>query len=81
MTMGDANPSTSTSPEEPSMGLLSGVLPSNHRHDPFWGLEGRGVRRRRRLRRLQALLACLGLGAMLLLVLAGPAAYRVPPLF
>jgi hypothetical protein len=61
------------------MGLLSGVLP-NHR-DPHWDLEGRGVRRRRRLRRAQALLAWIDLTGMLLLVLVGPAPFHLPNLF
>lgn len=65
--------------EEPSMGLLSGVLPS--RRDPFWDVEGRGVRRRRLLRRVQAFLAWIDLGAMLLLVLAGPPPFHLPALF
>jgi hypothetical protein len=62
------------------MGLLTGVLPRRG-HDPYWDLEGKGVRRRRRLRRLQAIFAWIDLGAMLLLVLAGPAAFRMPALF
>jgi hypothetical protein len=57
------------------MGLLSGVLP-NHR-DPFWDLEGRGVRRRRRLRRAQAFLAWLCLAAVVLLVVVGPAPFHL----
>jgi hypothetical protein len=67
--------------EELSVGLLSGVLPNNHHHDPFWDLEGRGVRRRRRLRKLQAFLAWIALGAMLLLTLIGPPAFHVHALF
>jgi hypothetical protein len=61
------------------MGLLAAVHP--RRHDPFWDLEGRGVRRRRRLRRLQALLAWVDLGAIALLALAGPATFRIADLF
>ncbi len=57
------------------MSLLSGVLPK--RHDPHWDLEGRGVRRRRALRRLQAALAWVDLGAMLLLAVVGPQAFRL----
>ncbi len=57
------------------MSLLSGVLPRHH--DPHWDLEGRGVRRRRALRRLQATLAWIDLGAMLLLAIAGPHAFRL----
>ena len=61
------------------MSLLSGVLP--RQRDPFWDLDGRGVRRRRRLRRAQAVLAWLDLGAMLLLVVAGPPAFHLHRLF
>lgn len=57
------------------MSLLTGVLPK--RRDPNWDLEGRGVRRHRALRRLEAILAWIDLGAMLLLAILGPHAFRL----
>ena len=58
------------------MGLFAGTL-TRRRHDPYWDLEGKGVRRRRRLRRLQVLLAWVDLGAVAFLALAGPSAFHI----
>jgi len=61
------------------MGFMSAALGRNR--DPFWDLEGKGVRRRRRLRRLQAVFAWIDLAAVLVLALAGPTAFRIHDLF
>ncbi len=61
------------------MGFLSIVLP--RRRDPHWDLEGSGVRRRRTVRRVQALLAWIDLGAVLLLGLIGPLPFHLPTPF
>ncbi len=62
------------------MGLLSVVLPGRRR-DPLWDLEGSGVRRRRQIRRVQALLAWIDLGAVLVLGLIGPPPFHLPTPF
>ena len=52
----------------------------SRRHDPWWDVDGpaaRTHRRSRRLRRIQASLAMLDLGALTLVAVAGPPALRL----
>ena len=43
-------------------------IPFRRRRDPWWDLEGKSVRRNRRLRRLLEILVAVGICAMLLIV-------------
>jgi hypothetical protein len=50
---------------------------SRTRHDPWWDLEGSDVRRRRRFRAVEAMLAWAALASVAMLALAGPASMSV----
>jgi hypothetical protein len=48
--------------------MRSPISVPGRRHDPFWDMEGRGVRRHRRVRKVMTILILVALGALVVVV-------------